>query len=198
MPNPFIEHLSHGRFYLFSVLIITMLLNLSGCSTWKGADSKASTLESVAKGEADRAVIIPLFENATFEPILEKHLTQIFKETLYGHGWKVESHSATVTRVLIGQIIHFGRSPIALNAVGAARAYRVYIGLNVQLLKEEGGEVLFSMTLEGSADYIARPNAGRDRISKDRAIREAGRGMAEKLAASLQVVTSGQNQASSK
>lgn len=157
-------------------------------------DSGSSLTKNLSGNESKSQLSIPLFKNATFEPILEKPLTQIFKKTFYGRGWNVQGGSDKSGMILFGRIAHFGRSPIALNSVGAAREYRVTIGMNVRILHEKMEEALVSKTVEGRADYIARPDAQEDRIAKDRAIREAGRSMAEEVASLLQMIVDQQRQ----
>jgi len=171
--------------FIAAALLVLAVLSFSSCGVQTGLRSNS---DAVSKASAGRVLILPLFENETFEPILERQLTQIFKETLFQQGWTVISRNQGHTKVLRGRITSFGLRPIALNPVGAAREYRIDIGLALVLLQEEGGAEDLKLRLQGMADFIARPDPGSDRVSKDRAIREAGRGMAEQLVVALEGV----------
>lgn len=170
-------------FCITTISVLFFLLVISGCTA---LNKGRSFSEEKSEGSLG-VLIVPLFENETFEPILERPLTQIFKETLFEEGWVVVNPGKPGTQVLLGRIKSFGLRPISLNPVGAVREYRIDLGLSVEVLESAGGQAALSMAIEGRADYVARPDPGSDRVAKDRAIREAGRGMAEKLAAALQV-----------
>lgn len=172
-----------GRPLLLTARFVLVCLILSGCAMQKELPPRSEATMQRGQG---RVLMLPLFENETFEPILEGTLTQIFKATLFEQGWQLAPPKRPGTKVLLGRITGFGLQPIALNAVGGAREYRVVLALALVFLEAEGGPETFSMTVQGTADYIARPDPGSDRIAKDRAIREAGRQMAEQLAAALE------------
>jgi len=108
-------------------------------------------------------------------------LTPIFKTSLYERGWNITENSDQIAKMLVGQITRFGRQPISLDPVGGAREYRINITLKIGLVESKTGKESFSHTVEGVAEYIARAGSGDDRLAKDRAIREAGRDMAEQV-----------------
>ena len=165
-------------------LLCLFLLGVSACGYHVGSGNDLSThAESTAAG---RTVAIPLFENATFEPILEKRLTEAFKETFFSKGWKVVSDQSRASTVLTGRIVRFERLPLSLRQDGQAEEFRVKIGMEVRLLDSDKGQdgkaVSLKRSAEGIADYIARADVAADRAAEDRAIREAGRKMAEQVA----------------
>ncbi len=157
---------------LFPFFILSALIGFSGCAK-RGA--------ILTKAPSPR-LVLPLFKNSTFEPLLEKTLTPIFKTSLYERGWNISENTDQIAKTLVGQITRFGRHPISLDQVGGAREYRINISLKIAVLESKGGEESFSKTVEGVAEYIARADSGDDRLAKDRAIREAGRDMAEQVA----------------
>lgn len=132
----------------------------------------------------DLTVAVPLFENATFEPILEKRLGEIFKETLLSRGWKIVGDPDAAPLVLTGRIHRYERIPVSLNLQEQAEEYRIRIGLEVRLFDSTEGRneanLVWKREVEGAADYIARPDPSADRVAQDRAIREAARRMAER------------------
>ncbi|MFQ5597301.1 MAG: LPS assembly lipoprotein LptE [Nitrospiria bacterium] len=179
--------LSGARSPLVICLAVFTIWAFVGCGARSGLDPEHSTPALTGGKAAGRRLAVPLFTNATFEPILDKQLTQVFKKTLYSRGWEILKDSESSEWTLLGRVTQFGRSPLSLDPVGAAKEYRVQIHVTLRLLRRNGGAALFSQTVEGSADYIARPDALGDRIAKDRAIREAARNMAEEAALLLQL-----------
>ncbi len=171
MPNPSHKVLQIGHF-LIPFLLFSVLIGFSGCLQ----------REAIPTKDFNSSLVVPLFKNATFEPLLEKTLTTIFKRTLHEQGWQVNENSDQRAKVLVGRITAFRRQPISLDQVGSVREYRIHIVLEVILLEAKGEEKRFSRTVKGAAEYIARSDSGADRIAKDGAIREAGRDMAVQVA----------------
>ncbi len=136
---------------------------------------------------AEKTIAIPLFSNTTFEPILEKELTRIFKETFYNHGWHVANKPLGNDLVLRANITSFSQIPTSLTPSGGAREYRVQIVAEFQLQQGARQEQRFSKVVTGVADYVTRSDVAQDRSSKNRAIREAGREMAEQVSALIQM-----------
>lgn len=179
--TPSAEPLRHAplNFALFLFLIVAACGYQAG-----GGGARFNDVDSAAAG---RTIAIPLFENTTFEPILEKRVTETFKETFYSRGWKVVSDQSSASFVLTGTINRFERIPVSLNQEGLAEEFRVKIGMELRLLDSESGQKrngkpdLLKRVSEGVADYIARADVAADRVAEDRAIREAGRKMAEQI-----------------
>jgi outer membrane lipopolysaccharide assembly protein LptE/RlpB len=168
---------------ILKYLLYLSFFGMAACGYQVGAGSDLSnSAESMGAG---RTIAIPLFENATFEPILEKRVTETFKETFFSRGWKVVAPNRA-SLVLTGRIHRFERTPISLNRDGQAEEYRVKIGMEILLLDPEAREKQQTAPLkreaEGLADYVARADVAADRVAEDRAIREAGRKMAEQVA----------------
>lgn len=174
MKQPITPSTSHVTFFLLLVL-------LSGCGVRQGMDHRVTDLARVRDpGSIRQTIAIPLFENATFEPLLGKRISQIFKETFISRGWEVRSDPGRADLVLRGRITRYHRAPVSLNLQGQAREYRVQIGLQFHLQQSEGKR--FVTSVEENTEYIARPDVKASRIAEDRAIREAGQKMAERLA----------------
>jgi len=167
------------KIIVYAFLILPFLV--TGCS---GRSGFLSSEDLPASRGNKKALAIPLFSNTTSEPLLERELTRIFKETFYGLGWNVKNKPKDDGATLLVRITGFSQKPTVLTPTGGAREYQITINMAVRLL--EGEEETFSRTVGGLAEYITRSDTKTDRISKDRAIREAGRKMAEKVSAFLQ------------
>lgn len=183
MPNFFHKVLScksSSRGLFWSLMLLTALIGFSACAHQP----------ILAQQGHKPSLSIPLLKNTTFEPLLEKTLTSIFKTALYEQGWQInaddQSEGDSSNKVLEGKITGFSRHPISLNQLGSVIEYRINMTIKVVLLGSKNRAKRFSRTINGEAEYIARSDSGEDRIAKDRAIREAGRDMADQLLAFLQ------------
>jgi len=114
-------------------------------------------------------------------------MTQVVKETLSRRGWQIEESQAKADLSLSGRVTSSGLKAISLSLLGAAREYRVRLKMKVRLLNAKDGKVLRVLTPEGLAEYRAQPDTARDRLAKDRAIREAGQKMAHEIALALSI-----------
>ncbi|MFQ5580364.1 MAG: LPS assembly lipoprotein LptE [Nitrospiria bacterium] len=166
---------------LFYTTIFLLFALLTGCGYLHGMNQGLSDLVRVRDpGSVRQTIAIPLFENGTIEPLLEKRISRVFKETFISRGWKVISDPEGADLVLKGRIKRYHRAPLSLDLQGQAREYRVQIGLHFHLEQKKGGE--FETSAEGRAEYLARSDAKASRSAEDRAIREAGRKLAGKMA----------------
>lgn len=162
-----------------------LFLGVAACGYQAGGG--VAHFNNVDSATAGRTIAIPLFENTTFEPILEKRVTETFKETFYSRGWKVVGNQTDASFVLTGKIVRFERIPISLNRDGLAEEFRVKIRMEIRLLDSENGQKrngkpgLLKREAEGAAEYIARADVAADRVAEDRAIHEAGRKLAEQV-----------------
>lgn len=154
--------------------ILLLLLSLAGCGYHNGIRSDAPS--------PDQIIAIPVFENATFEPLLEKRVSESFKEIFLRQGWQVLGHSDQAPLTLSGRVTRFDRTPLSLNRIGQAQEYRITIGLEYTLLPKEADRSKQKDHAEASAEYLASPDPISDRAAQDRAIREAGQHLAEQVA----------------
>ncbi|NOY84259.1 MAG: hypothetical protein GXO96_05490 [Nitrospirae bacterium] len=175
--------LKKRMFRLSTIFLLLLIVSLSAClSPQKNTEDQTSTTEY----RITKNIVIPLFHNTTLEPLLEKELTRIFKETFFSQGWQIHNKHTDIEKILTGKITAFSVTPTALNLTGGARAYQIKILMDILLQGDKEG-VILKTKLEGISDYTARPNAVADRAAKNRAIREAAREMAERATAFLEM-----------
>jgi len=167
-----------------AIALWILLVLLSACI---GPQNNLSDKVDAPKTDPTKIIVIPLFYNATLEPILEKELTRIFKETFFAQGWQVETKQTDDKKTLSGQITAFSVVPTALGLTGGAREYQVQIAMDIEVLQGNKENKVLKTNVEGIADYVVRPNSAADRAAKNRAIREAGREMAERVSAFLEM-----------
>lgn len=153
--------------------ILLLLLSLAGCGYHSEIRSETTS--------PDRMIAIPIFENATFEPLLEKRVSESFKETFLRRGWQVVARADQSPLLLSGRVVRFDRTPLSLNRNSQAQEYRITIGLEYTFLTKGNNPPKQKDRAEASADYIASPDPLADRVAEDRAIREAGLHLAERV-----------------
>lgn len=170
-------------FYALPLFLLMILLFACRSPQKNMGDATRTTKDVIEK-----TIAIPLFYNATSEPILEKEFTQIFKETFYAQGWQVQNKHMETGKTLSGRIVAFSVTPTVLGLTGGARAYQMKILLAVHVGQRDIVDAILEVTLEGISEYTARPNSAADRAAKNRAIREAAREMAERSVAFLEML----------
>jgi len=155
-------------------VILLLLLSLTGCGYHNEIRSEVPL--------SGQTIAIPIFENGTFEPFLEKRITESFKETFLRQGWRVVSHPDQAPLLLSGRMIRFDRIPISLDRNSQAQEYRIIVGLEYTFRPKGGEPPKQKDRVEASAEYLANPDPLADRAAEDRAIREAGQRLAERVA----------------
>jgi outer membrane lipopolysaccharide assembly protein LptE/RlpB len=170
-----------GRRFLVWVLPVFFLLG--------GCGYRLGTGLGEGQGEAGKRIAITVFENLTFEPLLEQRAVGAVKEELIAQGWGVVNSPEGADVVLKGKINGFELTPLSLDPSGQVLEYRVRV---VGLFSLESGAparaVWKDAPLEATAEFFASADAAIQRTNEDRAIREASRKLALLLSRRLSVV----------
>ncbi|MFY9270492.1 MAG: LptE family protein [Candidatus Manganitrophaceae bacterium] len=177
---------SGAGFFKRAVFFLFLLIALSSCGYHHGFRSELQPFPEGRGARPDASdplgtISIPVFVNTTFEPLLEKRITDVFKETFLTRGWEVTDGSGETGWLLTGLVQRFERIPISLQLTGRAQEYRIKVALEYTVVRS-GTLPGPKRVIEASAEYIASPEPLLDRAAQDRAIREAGRRLAEQVA----------------
>jgi hypothetical protein len=135
-----------------------------------------------------RTVAVPLFDNRTFEPLLEARLTERVKARLVSTGpWRLVNRPGAADLVIVGTVTGFGVTPVSFDETHSALEQRVTITVEVTAERRgrEAGAPAFRRTLTGTAEYAELGDTLRTRAAKNRAIEEAGDLLAQDLLARL-------------
>jgi hypothetical protein len=135
-----------------------------------------------------RTVAVPLFDNRTFEPLLEARLTERVKSRLVSTGpWRLVNRPGVADLVIVGTVTGFGVTPVSFDETHSALEQRVTITVEVTAERRgrEAGAPAFRRTLTGTAEYAELGDTLRTRAAKNRAIEEAGDLLAQDLLARL-------------
>ncbi len=144
--------------------------SLVGCGYYRG----------IAPVSSGPKIAIPLFENATFEPILDRQTTRAVKEAFLARGFNVTGDPNGAPIILAGKISSFEKTPISLNAAGSALEYRVKIGTKITL-RYRGETEGATFIVEEAAEFFSHSDTILHRAAEDRAIREASLRLAERM-----------------
>ncbi len=132
-------------------------------------------------GPAKPPVAISIFENATQEPLLEKEITAAVKRGLLLEGFPLTHTPEEASYWITGQISRFEKIPLSLNLIGQAIEYRVQVGVSILLHQTDKTADAIRHEIEGVSDYRVQTDPLLNRAAQDRAIREAGGQIAEKI-----------------
>lgn len=132
-------------------------------------------------------VAVPLFENRTFEPLLDARVTERLKSRLAATSpFQVVNRPGVADVVIHGAITAFGVTALSFDSAHRALEQRVSITVSVTTTPR-GSTALpaVSGVFTGTAEYTETDNSLQTRAAKNRAIEEAGDALAQDLVARL-------------
>lgn len=136
------------------------------------------------------SVAVPLFDNRTFEPILEARVTERVKTRLVSTGpWRVVNNPERAALVIRGAVTAFGVTTLSFDAsdpsLPPTRPLEQRISITADVTAESAQHAPFRMVLTGTAEYTQTSDSLQTRAAKNRAIEEASDGVAEAFVARL-------------
>ena len=136
------------------------------------------------------SVAVPLFDNRTFEPILEARVTERVKTRLVSTGpWRVVNNPERAALVIRGAVTAFGVTTLSFDAADPslppARPLEQRISITADVTAESDQHAPLRVVLTGTAEYTETSDSLQTRAAKNRAIEEASDGVAEAFVARL-------------
>jgi outer membrane lipopolysaccharide assembly protein LptE/RlpB len=172
-------------FAWFCLLAVTLPL-------WGGCGYRMGRVApGVGPEGAGKRIAVPIFENLTFEPLLERQTVDAIKEELITRGWNVVNRPQEADAVLKGKITLFELIPISLDPQSQVAEYRVHLAASLTLeTPPPSVRVIWKEAdWEGTAEFSAASDTSLQRANEDRAIREASRRLAVRLSRRLASLT---------
>lgn len=165
--------LSALRKILLGVALITFIL--SGCSYRAGRipPPLSPNLNTLA---------IPIFENASSEPLIETALTEALREKFINDGRLRVVTEEKADLVLKGKITAYGIRTLAFDASDRAMEARVIVDVKVDVVKRRGDGKPVSFELQGRSEYIVSERLSQLEKAKEAAERRAFKELADKFA----------------
>ncbi len=131
-----------------------------------------------------KAVAIPIFVNATQEPLIESVITNKVIQEFIGDGRLRVVDSSKADAVLKGRIYAFSLAPLSFDRGDNVLEYRVVIQCELILEDVREKKIIWKEpALTQSADYKVSSDISATRTAKDRAIEEASKRFASDLVA---------------
>ena len=151
-----------------------LVLFLTGCGYEFGTSAKPGAAYGLI-------LAVPVFNNDTFEPILDKRVTEMVRrEFLQADGLTLVNDVGAAPLVLHGRVNGYGLQTLSFRQ-GQVNEYRVSIVATVRLEDTGARKTLWTETYTASAEFFQTADLATNRSRQDRATEEAARTMAENI-----------------
>lgn len=133
-----------------------------------------------------KAVAVPMFVNATYEPLIETVITNKVIQEFIADGRLRVVDAGKADAVLKGRISAFELAPLSFDRSNNVLEYRVVIHCDVVFEDVKNNKIIWKeAALSQSADYKVSGDISATRAAKERAIDEASKRLASDLVARL-------------
>lgn len=156
-----------------AIVVLGLWVGIQGCGyqTFHTAQAPA------------RWIMIPVFQNETFEPAMESILTHRVKQVFIRRGgFRITQDPAQAQLILEGRVTQFDLTPVSLDRRLQAAEYRLSITVQVRVLSAPDHSLLLSLgTIRGHAEYGVLADPAVTRSAEDLAIVEAAQNIGEEI-----------------
>jgi outer membrane lipopolysaccharide assembly protein LptE/RlpB len=157
-----------------TLLAVSLALFMAGCGYEFGTTVKPGSARGLR-------LAVPVFLNDTFEPILDKRLTdQIRRQFLQADGLTLVNDVESAPAVLRGKIQGYTIQTISFRN-GGVNEQRVTLRAEVQVEDPATRKVFWKETYTSSAEFFQTNDLAQTRSRQDRATDEACQSMAENI-----------------
>lgn len=157
--------------------LLVLSLAAGGCGYEFGTTARP------AQGGSLRGVhlAVPVFFNDTFEPILDKRVTEFLRrQFLQTDGLTLANDVGTASLVLKGVVRSYGMQTISFRQ-GSVNEQRVSLTVEVTFEDRGARKRFWSQTYTTSAEFFQTSDLATNRTRQDRATEEACQAMAENI-----------------
>jgi outer membrane lipopolysaccharide assembly protein LptE/RlpB len=127
------------------------------------------------------ALAVPVFNNNTFEPVLDKRITEfIRRQFLQADGLTLINDVGAAPLVLKGRILSYGLQTMSFRQ-GFVNEQRVNLSVIVTFEDTTAHKVLWQESYQTSAEFFQSADLATNRSRQDRATEEACQVMAEHI-----------------
>jgi len=154
--------------------MVLCLLVTVGCGYEFGTTVKPGTARGLR-------LAVPVFHNDTFEPILDKRVTEfVRRQFLQADGLSLANDAGGAPLVLTGRVQSYGLQTLSFRQ-GAVNEQRVTLTVAVQFEDTATRKVLWQETYSTAAEFFQTSDLATNRARQDRATEEACQAMAEHI-----------------
>jgi len=156
------------------VLALAVVLVVTGCGYEFGTTAKPGSARGLH-------LAVPVFHNDTFEPILDKRVTEfVRRQFLQADGLTLVNDVGAAPFVLKGRIRSYGLQTLSFRQ-GFVNEQRVNLQVDVIFEDAAGRKVLWQESYTTSAEFFQTTDLATNRARQDRATEEACQAMAENI-----------------
>lgn len=163
---------------LYAVLV---LLAIAASSCGYSLTQNTGVRPSGPSAEYAFKVAIPLFVNATYEPLIEKDVTAALQEEVAMDGRLVLTDPEKADHIISGKVLKFTLQPLSYDPQERILEYRVWITSEIKVTESKTGKAVFKNTIETYADYRVTDDVTKSKIRREEAIRKASTDMADEF-----------------
>jgi len=179
------SNFSIPHFCLVTFHLYLVMTALAGCGYQFRVEGAGPTIGG-APAAADQAtaprMVIPFFENKSFEPNLEhKYTNYTLHEFAAGGGTRVVPRVEDADLVLKGTIVSVVIPTIAFTQTTTLES-RVTVTVIAKVEEARTGKVFWTQTATASSEFFVTTDLQFNRVLQTRALEQAGRLIAEDLA----------------
>ena len=172
---------------LSEAVILMLVIMLAGCGYEFGTGAKPGAAYGLR-------LAVPVFHNDTFEPILDKRVTEMVRrQFLQADGLTLVNDVGGASLAVVGRITGYGLSPISFRQGPGTTENRVTIVATVLLQDTATKKTVWAEGYVRSAEFFQTADLALNRARQDRATEEAAQAMAEDIVSRvLEVYSSGE------
>jgi len=154
---------------------LTLLcISLSGCGYEFGTTLRPGSAHGLS-------LAVPVFYNDTFEPVLDKRITEfVRRQLLQADGLTLVNDAGGAPLVLKGRIRGYGLQILSFRQ-GQVNEQRVTLAVEVTFEDTAAKQILWQETYTTSAEFFQTFDLATNRARQDRATEEACQAMAEHI-----------------
>lgn len=164
---------------------IRWLLPLLMATLVSACGYQVTGLKSTHLPEHIRSLSIPVFENTSTEPVLQRSLTEALRRAFIHDGRLQLAGEKRADLVMKGTLTRYSIRAVAFNANDIATEYWVYLNVTVKVTERVAGTVHLDQKLRTRWDYRASSSVISSEASRQEALSQAYRDLSERLVSLL-------------
>lgn len=155
-------------------MIALAVLSMAGCGYEFGTSAKPQAAQGLR-------LAVPVFHNDTFEPVLDKRVTEfVRREFLRADGLTLVNDAGGAPLLLKGRIISYLLQTTSFRK-GFVNEQRVTLLVSVSLQEGDTQKVLWTQQYRTSSEFFLTSDLAINRSRQDRATEEACQTLAEHI-----------------
>ncbi|TDJ50363.1 MAG: hypothetical protein E2O44_04125 [Nitrospina sp.] len=164
---------------------IRWLLPLLMATLVSACGYQVTGLKSTHLPEHIHSLAIPVFENTSTEPVLQRSLTEALRRAFIHDGRLQLAGEKRADLVMKGTLTRYSIRAVAFNANDIATEYWVYLNVTVKVTERVAGTVHLDQKLRTRWDYRASSSVISSEASRQEALSQAYRDLSERLVSLL-------------